>query len=83
MKMVEVVKLHRNENSSALKAFADVVFNEQILVKGMRIIEGRSGLFITMPQIRGKDRKWYPTTMLLDENLKEEVQEALFEAYNA
>ena len=79
--MIEVARLHRTDNGSALKAFADVVIN-QVLVKGVRIIEGKNGLFITMPQSQGKDGKWYPTTMLLDEGLKDELQEALLEAYN-
>ena len=79
--MIEVARLHRTDNGSALKAFADVVIN-QVLVKGVRIVEGKNGLFITMPQSQGKDGKWYPTTMLLDEGLKDELQEALLEAYN-
>jgi stage V sporulation protein G len=81
MKMIEVARLHRTDNGSALKAFADVVIN-QVLVKGVRIVEGKNGLFVTMPQAQGKDGKWYPTTMLLDEGLKDELQEALLEAYN-
>ncbi|MCX5698658.1 MAG: septation protein SpoVG family protein [Candidatus Omnitrophica bacterium] len=80
--MIEVARLHRFENNgSPLKAFADVVIN-QVLVKGVRIVEGKNGLFITMPQSQGKDGKWYPTTMLLDDGLKDELQEALLEAYN-
>ena len=79
--MIEVARLHRTDNGSALKAFADVVIN-QFLVKGVRIVEGKNGLFITMPQSQGKDGKWYPTTMLLDDGLKDELQEALFAAYN-
>ena len=78
--MIEVARLHRLESDSALKAFADVVIN-QVLVKGVRIVEGKNGLFITMPQAQGKDGKWYPTTMLLDESLKDELQEAILEAY--
>jgi len=79
--MIEVARLHRLEGNGMLKAFADVVINE-VLVKGVRIVEGKNGLFITMPQSQGKDGKWYATMMLLNENLKEELQEALLEAYN-
>lgn len=81
--MIEVARLYRVENNgSPLKAFVDVAIN-QVLVKGVRIVEGKNGLFITMPQAQGKDGKWYPTTMLLDESLKEELQQAVLEAYNA
>jgi stage V sporulation protein G len=80
--MVEIARIHKLENGSSLKAFADVAVG-QVLVKGVRIVEGKNGLFITMPQSQGKDGKWYCTVMLLDEGLKEEVEKALLEAYGA
>jgi stage V sporulation protein G len=80
--MIEVARLHKLENGSALKAFVDVVI-DRVLVKGLRIVEGKNGLFITMPQAQGKDGKWYPTAMLLDEGLKEELEKTVLEAYNA
>ena len=78
---IEVARMHRLENGM-VKAFVDVIFNGQLLVKGVRIVEGKNGLFITMPQSQGKDGKWYPTTMLLDDGLKGELQTAVMEAYN-
>ena len=80
--MVEVSRLHRLDGESSLKAFADCVIG-QVLVKGVRIVEGKNGMFITMPQSQGKDGKWYCNVMLLDENLKEELEKVLLEAYNA
>ena len=80
--MIEVARLHRLEGNGMLKAFADVVIG-QVLVKGVRIIDGKNGLFLTMPQTQGKDGKWYCTVMLLDDSLKAELQEVVIEAYNA
>lgn len=80
--MIEVARLYRFDNDSPLKAFADVII-EQVLVKGVRIVEGRKGIFITMPQSQGKDGKWYCTAMLLDDGLKDELQEAVMEAYRS
>jgi len=80
--MVEVSRLHRLDGDSAIKAFADVVIN-QVLVKGVRVIEGKKGVFLTMPQVSGKDGKFYPTVMLLDESLKEQLEKVVLEAYNA
>ena len=80
--MIEVARLHKLDSNSALKAFADVAIG-QVLVKGVRIVEGKNGMFITMPQSQGKDGKWYCTVMLLDENLKEELNKTVLEAYKA
>ena len=79
--MIEVARMYRVETGSPLKAFVDVSIN-QVLVKGVRIVEGKNGLFITMPQTQAKDGKWYPSVMLLDDGLKDEPQEAVLEAYN-
>ena len=80
--MIEIARLHKLDSDSALKAFADVAIG-QVLVKGVRIVEGKNGMFITMPQSQGKDGKWYCTVMLLDENLKEELHKTVLEAYTA
>jgi len=80
--MIEVARLYRFENNGHLKAFADVIINGQVLIKGVRIADGRNGLYVSMPSTQGKDGKWYPTVMLLEDSLKEELQTTVLEAYN-
>lgn len=79
--MIEVSRLHKFDNGS-LKAFADVIIGE-VLVKGVRIIEGNNGLFVTMPKSQGKDGKWYPTVALVDKSMQSELQSIVLEAYQA
>jgi len=81
--MIEIARLYRVENDSSLKAFADVIFNGQLLVKGIRVADGRNGLFAGMPKSQGKDGRWYDTVRILDEELKQELQDRVLEAYNA
>jgi len=83
MKMIEVARLYRTSNGY-LKAFADVIINGLVLVKGIRVVSSReNGLFVAMPKQRGKDNRWYETVSLLDEEAKQELQEAVLEAFNA
>ena len=81
--MLEVARLYRLDGDSALKAFVDIIIEGQVLVKGVRVVEGKDGLFVSMPQNQGKDGKWYESVSLLDEGMKQELQEAVLEAYNA
>ena len=82
--MVEVARLFRLDNGSALKAFADISIAGQVLVKGVRVVEGKDGnLFVAMPQQQGKDGKWHETVTLLDDELKESLQGVVLEAFNA
>jgi len=81
--MIEVARLHKLENDSSLKAFADVIIEEAFVIKGVRIIEGKNGLFAGMPKSEGKDGKWYDVVKILDDGLKQEFQDKVLEAYNA
>lgn len=79
---LKVERLYRFEGDGAMKAFADIVFNDSILIKGLRVIEGKKGLFISMPKLQGKDKKWYDTIMPLNIEVKNQISEAVLSAYN-
>ena len=79
--MIEVARVYKVESVSSVKAFADVVIG-QVLVKGIRVIQGKNGLFAGMPKSKGKDGKWYDTVKILDDKLQQELQDTLLEAYN-
>ena len=79
--MIEISRIYRMENGSTLKAFADVIINGQVLIKGVRVADGRNGLYVSMPSTQGKDSKWYSIIKILDDELKQELQEVVLEAY--
>ena len=68
--MIEVARLYRVENDSSVKAFADVIIG-QVLVKGIRVVQGKNGLFADIPKSKGKDGKWYDTILIPDKDLKQ------------
>lgn len=80
--MIEVARLNRVDNGSSLKAFVDVAVSGIVLVKGVRVVEGKNGLWVAMPSAQAKDGKWYETVSILDEELKQELQDVVLESYN-
>ena len=54
-----VEKMFRLPDAGKLKAFADVSVNDALVIRGVRVLEGKKGLFVSMPQEQGKDNKWY------------------------
>ncbi|MBU0506046.1 SpoVG family protein [bacterium] len=81
--MFEVSRLHRLDNGSTLKAFADVLIGDLLLIKGVRVVsKNGSGLFVSMPTQKAKDGKWYEIVRLLDNGTKQELQEVVLRAYN-
>lgn len=78
---VEVLKMHRLDGDSGLKAFVDVSFAGAFIVKGLRVVEGKNGLFVAMPSKQAKNGKWYDTAHPLTKEFRDLLREVVLEAY--
>ncbi|MBL7132242.1 MAG: septation protein SpoVG family protein [Candidatus Omnitrophica bacterium] len=78
----KVTRLHRIDGKSSVRAFVDIALNESLLLKGLRVVEGRNGLFVSMPREKGKDERWYETIHPLSRDVKEEISSIILSAYN-
>lgn len=79
---IEIKRIHRIDGGTTLRAFADVCLNDSVLIKGVRIVDGKRGLFISLPSEKAKDNKWYESVQITDINIKEQLQDAVIKAYN-
>ena len=77
---ISVSRMYKLDTDSKLKAFADVSFSG-IVVKGFSVVEGEKGLFVSMPRHQGKDGKWYNTVNPSTKEIKQQLSEAVLEAY--
>jgi len=62
---IQVQRMYRFESDRPLKAFADIIVNDALLIKGIKVLEGKNGLFVSMPQDQAKDKKWYDSVRCL------------------
>jgi len=69
------------EGEGAVKAFCDLAIGQQFLVKGLRVVEGKNGLFVSMPRQQGKDGKYYDSVRALTDGAKSEVNRVVLDAY--
>ena len=76
-----VTRLHKLDGTGALKAFCDISVLDSLVINGLRVIEGKEGLFVGMPQEAGKDGKWYNTVIPLRREIKDEIERVVLEAY--
>ena len=54
--MITVARLHKLDNGSVLKAFADIIINNEVLVKSVQVLSGEDdGLFVSMPKQKAKN----------------------------
>lgn len=77
----EVSRLHRLNGEGPTKAFCDLSILDSLVIKGLRVVEGEKGLFVSMPQETGKDGKWYNTVIPLKREVKDEIEKIVLEAY--
>ena len=78
---LEVKRLHKLDGEGKLKAFADVAITGLFLIKGLRIVDGKKGLFVGMPREQGRDGQWYQTVLPLNEEVKNRLDSVVLEAY--
>ncbi len=81
--MIKVARIHKMNNGSALKAFADVVVLDVVKIKGVRVVKGKNGLFAAMPRTQAKDGNWYEAVSLINDKMKKKLQTVVLEAYKA
>ena len=80
---INVERIYKFNNGKSLKAFADISINNLLLIKSIRIVNGKSGLFVSMPQERSKDNKWYDSVKCLREEIREQIASKVLEAYGS
>lgn len=80
---IEVSRMHKLDGTGATKAFCDISIADSFMVRGLRIVEGKDGLFVCMPREEGKDGKWYNTVIPLKRDVKDIVERIVLEAYGA
>lgn len=65
-----------------LKAYASVCVNDSLLIKGIKIIDGKHGRFVAMPCRKTKNGEFKDITFPITAELRKEVEQAVLEAYS-
>ena len=80
MKITDV-KIRKIDNGGSLRAVAEVTFNDEILVRDIRLIEGNRGWFAAMPSRKDRDGNYHNIVSLSDSAMKEQMNLAVLDAY--
>ena len=78
---IEVSRIHKLDGAGALKAFADVSIADAFIIKGVRVMESKEGLFVAMPREAGKDGKYYNVVIPLTREVKDAIEKVVLEVY--
>ena len=78
---IKVSRIYPLQTEGALRAFADIVINDALLVKGVKVLNGRAGMFVSMPQEKSKDDKWYDAVRCLNQDVRMLITTEVLQAY--
>ena len=83
MPEVTILRMYRTEGDMSTKAFCDIMINETVIIKGIRVMEGKSGLFVKLPNKQGKDGRWYNLVSPASKEIMEYLNELILGAFAA
>lgn len=67
--------------SSKTKVFIDLELDGTLVIKGLTLVEGENGLFLSFPSTKGKDGKYYNSVYSLDKEWRNLLQDACIKKY--
>ena len=82
---VRISTIKQIEGLAHTKALAEIVFNDQLLIRGIRVVEGENGLYISYPfpfhPTTGGDGQPRSTVFPITNVLRDHVESVVIEKY--
>ena len=75
------VKVYPAKENGRLKAYATVVFDNDFIVRDLKIIEGNKGFFVSMPSRRRKDGTFRDIVHPLNSDTRTRIENAIINEY--
>ncbi|HEX2978077.1 MAG TPA: septation regulator SpoVG [Candidatus Babeliales bacterium] len=82
MKITEV-KVFPSQESGRLKAYATIVFDNDFIVRDLKVIEGNKGLFVSMPSRRKKDGSFRDIVHPLNSDTRTMIEQSIIAEYES
>jgi stage V sporulation protein G len=79
MEITEVRLTLRHEER--LKAFVSITFDNAFVIRGLKVIEGNTGLFVAMPSRRRKDGEFRDIAHPINNETREMIETAVMGEY--
>ena len=77
---IDIRKVESEDNN--VKAFVNIVVDDALAVKNLRIIDGTKGLFVAMPSTKNKEGKYRDMVHPINQEVRTMMEEEIIKAYN-
>ena len=79
MEISEVRITLRNEEK--LKAFASITFDDCFVVRGLKVISGSQGYFVSMPSRKRKDGSYQDIAHPINNEMRKKIEDKVLDAF--
>ena len=79
MNITEVRITLRNEDK--LKAFASITCDDCFVVRGLKVINGSDGYFVSMPSRKRKDGSYQDIAHPINNEMRKEIEDKVLDAF--
>ena len=77
------LRIRKVEDEGKLRAYVTVTFDNCFVVHNVKIIEGKSGLFIAMPSRKTANNEYKDVAHPISPEFRSELQNKILDEYNA
>lgn len=75
------VRVRRITSEGKLRAYATITFDNQFVIHNLKVIEGKSGLFVAMPSRKTKSGEFKDVAHPINSEFRLKMQQAILAAY--
>jgi stage V sporulation protein G len=82
MKITDVKVFPVEINGSMVKAYATVTFDDSFVVRDMRVIDGKNGIFLSMPARRKRNGDYQDVCFPISAKLRDLMENKVLEKFD-
>ncbi len=75
------VRIYKSKGEGNVKAYASVSLDNEFVVKGLKVIEGEKGLWVSMPSKKAKDGSYQDVFHPMSKEARDKIVDAVLKAY--
>lgn len=81
---IKEIKIFKARQKEPVLAYANVILDNQFIIRGITLLETEKGRFVSMPsrRLRTGERHFRDVCHPLNSNVRAELTEAIFDAYD-
>lgn len=81
MAEITEVRIYKTRGNGNVKAYASVSFDNEFVVKGLKVVEGERGLWVSMPSRKMKDGGFQDIFHPVSKEGRDKIVDAVLKAY--